>query len=651
MTPVRGLAALAVSTGLALLAGLALVPPSVGGPAASSALPRTLAQAPSVVVLGVAGLRWSDVGPRTPALQALAQRGAVGALSVKALPAVSCPADGWATLGAGTRAEAFEVSCSGTVADVEQQKRRNAATRDGAVVGALRDALDVPVVAEGPGARLALGLPPSPEQPPASQAGGAVRLVEVGTVQRHDGQRQLTRLDAAIGVRLARLPSTTDVLVVGVSGSPGDRTAHLHVAIAAGPSFPRGALRSASTRRAPFVQLVDVAPTVLALTGEPVPASMDGQPWQVVGDAPTVDELVDLDDRAVTAKRVTVPFHVVLVATLLVLWTALRRRPGAAGFVALAGTAAPGASYVAQLVPWWRTPAPLLALLAVVAVLSVAAAGLGRRVGAVCAMTVAVLVADLLAGAPLQLDSVAGYSPLVAGRFAGLGNVAFGVYGTAWLLLAAALASRLPPRRAGLLVAGLGAVAVTVAGAPAWGSDVGGVLALLPAFVVLALLVVGARVTAGRLLLAGAAAALVVAGFALLDLARPAPERTHLGRFAADVRDGTAGELLVRKASAVLGLLFANPVTAALPLLVAAAVWMVLRPPAPLRRAFHDEPWVRQGLTAVGVMSLLGFLVNDSGAAVPALALLVAIPATVAVAFRSERVRAPGPAAGRAPVD
>jgi len=29
------------------------------------------------------------------------------------------------------------------------------------------------------------------------------------------------------------------------------------------------------------------------------------------------------------------------------------------------------------------------------------------------------MVVDLLAGAPLQMDAVAGYSPLVAGRFAG----------------------------------------------------------------------------------------------------------------------------------------------------------------------------------------------------------------------------------------
>ena len=143
----------------------------------------------------------------------------------------------------------------------------------------------------------------------------------------------------------------------------------------------------------------------------------------------------------------------------------------------------------------------------------------------------------------------------------------------------------------------------------------------------------------------------MVAAFALLDLARPAADRTHLGRFAADLRNGTAGELLERKASAVFALLLTSPVTAALPLVVAAAVWLVLRPPPALHRAFEDAPGLRHGVTAVGLLSLLGFLVNDSGAAVPALALLVAVPAVLAVVFGSAATRVPQPTGRAAPVD
>ena len=74
--------------------------------------------------------------------------------------------------------------------------------------------------------------------------------------------------------------------------------------------------------------------------------------------------------------------------------------------------------------------------------------------------------------------------------------------------------------------------------------------------------------------------------------------------------------------------------------MVAAAAYGLFRPPAPLRRAFQAAPGWRHGLLAVGLASLLGFVLNDSGAAVPALALCVALPATAAVVARQHRTGA-----------
>ena len=57
-----------------------------------------------VVVIGVPGLRWSDVNATdTPSLVELAKSAAVGVLSVRTAAAVDCPADGWLTLSAGNR--------------------------------------------------------------------------------------------------------------------------------------------------------------------------------------------------------------------------------------------------------------------------------------------------------------------------------------------------------------------------------------------------------------------------------------------------------------------------------------------------------------------------------------------------------------------
>jgi hypothetical protein len=199
------------------------------------------------------------------------------------------------------------------------------------------------------------------------------------------------------------------------------------------------------------------------------------------------------------------------------------------------------------------------------------------------------------------------------------------VYGTAVVLATAFAAARRPPRQA-VVVVPRSACRRSSSRAHRRGERRRGVLALVPALVLLGLRTSGARVTAGRLVLALTAGAAVVTGFALLDLARPAADRTHLGRFAEDVADGAAGELLVRRRARCSTCCSRTPVTAALPLAAAVAVGLLLRPPPALRRALDDEPGLRHGLPAVGALAAVGFAVNDSGAAVPALALLVAVP-------------------------
>ena len=621
--------------GLTLAVTVAWLVPAV--PAQASSRPQ------QVIIVAATGLRWSDVGPTTPALQRLTRTAAVGALSVKAGPAVSCAADGFLTLGAGARATAYGTGCGALPAPGGELARRNAGSRERAQLAALGGALTAAGVCatiNGPLAGLAVGGPNAAGSCP-------VQLLQAPAVG--GDRRSAAAVDAVVAsADRSRSPGST-LLVLGVSEAPDDRVAHLHVALATGPAYPRGALRSASTDRSSYVQLIDVAPTVLSLLGLPQPAVMTGQPWRRSGRALDLAGLVDLDRRAVAQQAATVPFYLLTLGTLLLLLLAatsspilavLRRRPAQPGStkaistgrggVALVGAALPAASFLAGLVPWWRFDPPLPALLAVTVLLATVLAAVAARtscpVGAVCALTALVLVADLVTGARLQLTSVTGYSPLVAGRFAGIGNVAFGVYAAAGLVATAWLArGRLLP------VVELGAVLVVVDGAPPWGSDVGGVLALLPALVVLALLVTGRRVSVAKLAGAGLAAVLLVTGLALLDHTRPADRRTHLGRFVDQVANGTAGAVLRRKADAVLGLLFHSPVTATLPVVVASAVLLLLRPPPVLARAFAAAPAYRQALVALCVASALGFGLNDSGAAVPALALVVVLPATVAV--------------------
>ncbi len=131
----------------------------------SGALTPTAApRSPRVVVIGVTGLRWDDVGPATPSLQRLAAAGSVGVLSVKTAAARDCGADAWLSLGAGDRvrtAAGPRRSCPdhvpGPAALPGLRFEVESLPRD-AVVGELAVALDgICVTADGPGALLAVG--------------------------------------------------------------------------------------------------------------------------------------------------------------------------------------------------------------------------------------------------------------------------------------------------------------------------------------------------------------------------------------------------------------------------------------------------------------------------------------------------------------
>jgi len=257
-------------------------------------------------------------------------------------------------------------------------------------------------------------------------------------------------------------------------------------------------------------------------------------------------------------------------------------------------------------------------------------------------VTLGTLVADVLTGSHLELDGLLGYDPIVAGRFVGYGNLTFGLYAVAGLLLIAAVATAAgravrPDRQrrtvAGVTV-GLGLVLVGIDGAPGLGRDFGGMLSAVPGVLLLAMLLVRARVTVARVVAIGAVTGVVVVGVAVLDWLRPADQRTHLGRFVAQVLDGEAWTVVGRKAQANVSILLGSKLSWML-LVAAVAAWWLLRPGGLLRSrpgapagglSAPVRHVVRSGLVAVAVTQVIGALVNDSGVAVPATAAALLVP-------------------------
>lgn len=481
--------------------------------------------------------------------------------------------------------------------------------------------------------------------------------------------RALTSIDGRLRALVERLPAGSSLMVVGVSMDSGSSrlTAALSGEVTEeGFTGPGGYLASDSTRRRGLVALTDTTPTVLTSLGLRATEPTSGRAWHVAhrpaDTREAVARLVDFNTAAVVVGAAIPGFFSGLVAFQILIYAAAalalhRYGTGHRGkratvlsvtrTVALASAAFPVASYLANLIPWWASSAPGVALLACVlaadaAVVALAVAGPWRRgilgpMTVVAGATTAVLFADLCFGANLQMNSPTGYSPIVGGRFYGIGNIAFATFATGMLMAVAGVSHELVVRgrrRTALVVTlVVGTAVVLIVGWPGLGTDFGGVIALVPGLAVTSMMIAGARVTPGRLVLVGATAVAAIGAMSWLDHLRPPHRRSHLGAFAAQVADGEAGTVLSRKLGAMLGTLGNWQLT----LLAACALvflFAVLNRPTSwrigsLQRAYEYAPALRAGLTGSLVTALVGFAVNDSGVAIPAIALTVAVPLTL----------------------
>jgi hypothetical protein len=295
-----------------------------------------------------------------------------------------------------------------------------------------------------------------------------------------------------------------------------------------------------------------------------------------------------------------------------------------------------------------RTAGAIVVAVAAYALVIFALATLGpwRRhplgdVSVVAVVTLAVLALDVMFGSRLQLSTLMGLQPVVAGRFYGMGNVTYALGATAGLLLATALADRLVRadrrRQAGLIVVAVGAFVVVVDAWPAWGSDFGGPPASIPAFAFLTFAVLGIRLNVKRVLLILLGTVAVVSVVSILDWLRPPEDQSHLGKFVQTVIDGGAWDVMKRKLAQNMDILFSNLLSLLVPVGVLFVVLVLLRPSSwganALQRAFDRSPVLRAGLLSGLVMWVIGFSLNDSGTAIPAVSATLAIPLVIATSI------------------
>ncbi len=508
----------------------------------------------------------------------------------------------------------------------------------------------------------------------------AVALVELSDLERADWYRSradggqarqlvddaLQHTDQLLG-RLLELAGPDDLVIVVSPAAP--RTGETLTPIAVrGPGFDSGVLTSGTTRRPGYVTLSDLGPTVLHELDVVEPASMSGSPMAASNDGDLdparYERFVELNDatrfRDQTVAPITVALVVLQVVFCALALLALQRDvPWAqrlARGLALFTISVPVVSFGLGSLPFHRTGFwPFaLSLVAISAALAAASLALGRRAPARhrgVAMTIAplvltflVLAADITTGGRLQINTVFGYSPVVAGRFAGFGNPAYSLFSMSAVLIACSAwvlfdGDRTVSRRRWLVggIVALFAVTVVLDGHPAFGSDVGGVLSIIPAAFVVVWLLLGRRLRIGAVLGGVAVTGAVVAAFAALDLARPVSEQTHLARLVRTTFGGAQGgglaTVVERKINANLNILTTSVWTWTIPLALILLLRFTWRRP----RIFDDRLDHRPATSAVlwgGIaLCVFGMAVNDSGIAIPAMMFTLFLPYVVCLAL------------------
>ena len=405
-----------------------------------------------------------------------------------------------------------------------------------------------------------------------------------------------------------------------------------------------GFLTSGTTRRPGVVANTDIAPTVLSHLGLPIPAGLEGRVLETISsgnffvhgqkvdkDGVNLAALSKMNDNMIfvyKARPVLVKGYVglqivvmVVVISFMILWPHLLRflRPGLLWLMAV-----PLSLLVIGAVGFVSLPVYTFLAIVIAALVVMGAYILwGKRdvdlfiiIGLATAIAV---LGDVLVGAPLIKNSTLGYDAMSGSRYYGIGNEFMGVVIGAAIIAISSIWEKYYEHRTKLVEifsVAIFVITIVIMGAPQLGTNGGGTIAAVVAFVFTYLQLKDVKVGLKQLVAIGGGVALVILAMAVFDMNRAVEAQSHLGRFAGNITSNgwpVIVEMFSRKIQMNIKLMRYTIWSRVFLVMLAALMISFYRPAGLMQKVRSSYPYIFKGLLGILVGAAVALAVNDSG--------------------------------------
>ncbi|MDH7480458.1 MAG: hypothetical protein QHH26_00615 [Armatimonadota bacterium] len=407
--------------------------------------------------------------------------------------------------------------------------------------------------------------------------------------------------------------------------------------IMVGTDVAPGVVTSSVTKREGLITNLDIAPTVLKFFGIKPHPSMLGQPIVSMPIADSIGQVKQLNEettqvfngrRPVLLTYIAIVIIVTAMGILGVIWQnpglpILRSilHPLRLRFLMLACLISPAILLLAPAFHLFKFSVVLVYFVVSSLILALVLSLIrdSRTVFGVTGVGVAaVFMFDMLAKSPLSKHSIFGYDPIIGLRFYGIGNESVGVLMGALIL---GIFSFLDRRKFVdwkyiVPIALLFMAVVLVVGAPNFGTNFGGTLAMLAGFGFSIFRAYSSRSRLRMVILVVAVAIILFVGVIIANVMVDSEHKTHIGRAITQSKvlgPHILAELALRKWAMNLRLIKYSFWTYMFFCLIVGMVILFIRPVGILKRTLLKHPIMNAAFAGMLAGAVVGMATNDSG--------------------------------------